>query len=77
MNAQDENNILDCPIQQLELSTGLKRAANANCITTMRQLLKYRSYHVERWPAFNIQLVHEYVNFLEYKGLGRLIDSEG
>lgn len=74
MNSQVEINVLNCQIQQLELSAELKRAANANGIKTMQQLLRYRTQEVERWPGFNIQLVHEYVNFLEMKGMGVLVD---
>nr|WP_157247088.1 hypothetical protein [Pedobacter panaciterrae] len=74
MNNQGEINVLNCPIQQLELSTELKRAANANGIKTMQQILRYSTAEVERWPGFNIQLVHEYVVLLEMKGLGALVD---
>ncbi|NRF37576.1 DNA-directed RNA polymerase subunit alpha C-terminal domain-containing protein [Pedobacter foliorum] len=75
MNSQGETNVLNCHIQQLKLSTELKRAANGAGIKTMQQLLKYSTAEVERWPGFNIQLVHEYVNFLEGNGMGSLIDS--
>jgi DNA-directed RNA polymerase alpha subunit len=74
MKAQEKDQILCRPIWQLELSAALKRAASANRIHTMQQLLKYRTDEVQRWPGFNIQLVHEYVSLLESKGLGRLID---
>lgn len=74
MNAQEKSQFLCIPIQQLELSAELKRAANANGIKTLQQILRYSTSEVERWPGFNIQLVHEYVSFLEMKGLGVLVD---
>jgi len=74
MTIQGEINVLNCQIQQLELSAELKRAANANGIKTMQQLLRHKTQEVERWPGFNIQLVHEYVTFLEIKGMGSLVD---
>lgn len=74
MDAHEENQILDTPITKLELSTACKRAMNANQIKTMKQIVSYRTDEVEKWPGFNIQLVHEYISLLESKGLGRLID---
>lgn len=74
MNAHKPNEILDCPLQQLELSNELKRAMNSNQIKTMREILHYTTQEVEHWPGFHIQLVHEYINYLEQAGLGEWID---
>lgn len=75
MNGHEENRFLECGINELALSTECKRALHANQIKCMKQLVNYTTYEVERWPGFNIQLVHEYVSLLESKGLGKLIDS--
>lgn len=75
MTRHEENEFLESKINAIELSVECKRALHANQIKSMKQLVKYPTYEVERWPGFNIQLVHEYISLLESKGLGRLIDS--
>ena len=74
MTAHEENQFLESGINALQLSLQCKRALHANQIKSMKQLIKHPTYEVERWPGFNIQLVHEYISLLESKGLGQLID---
>ncbi|MEJ2880414.1 hypothetical protein [Pedobacter sp. GR22-6] len=74
MTSPKQDQILDFPMQQLKLSGELKRAANAAGIKTLRQLCQHRTDQVQSWPGFNIQLVHEYVNYLEQNGLGNHVD---
>lgn len=68
--------ILEAPIRTLKLSRQLKRALNTNNIKNMKALLPYQTKDTQNWSGMNIQLVHEYVNYLIENGYGHLIDHK-
>jgi hypothetical protein len=61
-------------IEGLSLSSEFKQAARLQGYQSLNDLLKIRTADLEKKPGFNILLIHEYVNFMESKGLGSLID---
>jgi len=72
---RDSNlNVLTEKIANLSLSLEFKQAAKMQGYESLNDLVDIRTADLEKKPGFNILLIHEYVNFMESAGLGRLID---
>lgn len=61
-------------IAKLEFSKAFQAAAQLNGLSILKDLAESRTKDLEQMPGFNIQLVHEYVNYMEENGMGRLVD---
>ena len=71
---QFEHPVLCQSIWTLPLSESFKFVMALQGFETLSDVLKNTTWQNERLPGFNIQLVHEYVCFLESNGLGPMVD---
>lgn len=71
----DQNNLLHVPIEQLELSNELKTLTETLGFHTLNDLLGHHTRELMILPGFKVGLLHEYVTYLEEKGLGHLVDQ--
>lgn len=66
--------ILNQPIEQLEFSKAFKATTEMLGFHTLSDILQHHTRELEDLPGFGILLIHEYVSFMEQKGLGHYID---
>ncbi len=74
MTIPHTNAVLHQPISELELSDVFKAATKILGYNTITELLANRSDELAAQPGFTMAFVYEYVNFLELRGLGALVD---
>lgn len=66
--------MLNQMIADLDMSLEFKQAARKAGYQILRDMVNIRTADLKKKPGFDILLVHEYVSFMESKGLGALID---
>jgi hypothetical protein len=71
----EQNRILHQPIETLDFSKEFKAVTEILGMHTLNQLLDLHTRELMKLPGFTIGLLHEYVSFMESKGLGQYIDS--
>lgn len=67
--------LLEQPIPTLGLSAEFNGITEILGFHTLDDLLRLHTREVVRLPGFNVNLIHEYVSFLEERDLGHLVDS--
>lgn len=66
--------ILNQPIAELELSEEFKGITEILGFYTLGDVAKWHTRDLNVLPGFSVQLIHEYVTFLEERGLGTYVD---
>lgn len=66
--------ILNQPIRTLGLSEEFCGVSEILGFDTLGDMVKRHTRDLEGLPGFTVHLIHEYVTFLEEKGLGHYVD---
>lgn len=74
INARFPESLLHEPIAKLGLSLEFCMITEMLGFYSLADLLNLRSNELLKLPGFTQNLLYEYVNFLEFKGLGFYID---
>lgn len=70
----EQKQLLSQPIAELPMSAEFIDAMAQLGFENLDELSKRRTIELGKLKGFNVLLIHEYVNFMEKKGLGELID---
>jgi hypothetical protein len=71
---QHQEPILNQPIQALGMSEEFCGVMEILGFYTLGDIAKRHTRELAKLPGFSVQLIHEYVSFLEDKGLGHYVD---
>ena len=66
--------ILNQPIQNLGMSEEFCGVTEILGLYTLGDVANRHTRDLAKLPGFSIQLIHEYVSFLEERGLGHYVD---
>ncbi|WP_041649427.1 hypothetical protein [Marivirga tractuosa] len=68
-------NILNTPLEELQMSSELLRFAEAHKLHSLSDMISIGTRNLEGLPGFNKRLLFEYLQLLEKHGLDEFMES--
>lgn len=66
--------VLNRPIRELDFSAEFKWVTKEWGLETLAEMLDHKPRNLTKLPGFNVRILHEFVAFLEQKGLGNYLN---